>query len=117
MSEYATREDFRVMETYSFRDKLMEIHRHVVAETDKSRMNAICEHYEIDLSELLEWIEWKRKKPKTNADRIRAMTDEELASKFEHIQLEAVKAYGNDELLLAGELYEYWLKWLKKEVG
>ena len=50
-----------------------------------------------------------------NGDSIRAMTDEELASKFEHIQLEAVKAYGNDELLLAGELYEYWVKWLQQE--
>ena len=54
-------------------------------------------------------------KPMTNGDRIRSMSDEELASKLELIQLEAVKAYGNDELLLAGELYEYWRKWLKQE--
>ena len=51
----------------------------------------------------------------SNADRIRAMSDEELASKLELIQLEAVKAYGNDEQLLAGELYEYWLNWLRQE--
>ena len=54
---------------------------------------------------------------KTNADRIRSMTDEELANKFEEIQLKTVKAYGNDDLLLKGELKKYWLDWLKQEVG
>lgn len=53
--------------------------------------------------------------PKTNADYIRAMSDEELADKFEEIQLKTVKAYGNDDLLLKGELKKYWLDWLKKE--
>ena len=51
----------------------------------------------------------------TNADRIRSMSDEELAGKFEEIQLQAAKAYGNDDMLLAGELREYWLGWLKHE--
>ena len=54
-------------------------------------------------------------KPITNADRIRSMSDEELADKFEVIQLETVKAYGNDILLLKGELKKYWLDWLKEE--
>ena len=54
-------------------------------------------------------------KPKTNADRIRSMTDEELADKFEEIQLKTVKAYGNDDLLLKGELKKYWLAWLKQD--
>lgn len=52
---------------------------------------------------------------KTNFDRIRAMTDEELADKFEKIQLQTVKAYGNDDLLLQGELKKYWINWLKEE--
>lgn len=52
----------------------------------------------------------------TKADRIRAMTDEELADKFEEIQLKTAKAYGNDDLLLKGELKKYWLDWLKQEV-
>lgn len=52
---------------------------------------------------------------KTNADRIRMMTDEELADKFEEVQLNTVKAYGNDDILLAGELRKYWLDWLKQE--
>lgn len=51
----------------------------------------------------------------SNADRIRAMTDEDLAEKFEEIQLKTVKAYGNDDLLLKGELKKYWLDWLKEE--
>ena len=51
----------------------------------------------------------------TNADRLRAMSDEELADKFEKIQLEAAKAYGNDDLLLKGELKKYWLDWLRQE--
>ena len=50
-----------------------------------------------------------------NGDAIRAMTDEELAEKFEEIQLKTVKAYGNDDLLLEGELKKYWIDWLKKE--
>lgn len=52
--------------------------------------------------------------PKTNADRIRAMTDEELADKFEEVQLNTVKAYSNDDKLLAGELRKYWLDWLRQ---
>lgn len=56
-------------------------------------------------------------KPQANADRIRSMSDEELADKFEEIQLKTVKAYGNDDLLLKGELKKYWLDWLKQEVS
>lgn len=54
---------------------------------------------------------------RTNADRIRAMNDEELADKFEEIQLKTANAYGDDDLLLKGELKKYWLDWLKKEVS
>lgn len=58
---------------------------------------------------------WKYKDElKTNADRIRNMSDEELADKFEEIQLKTIKAYGNDDLLLKGELKKYWLDWLKQ---
>lgn len=54
-------------------------------------------------------------KPATNADRIRSMSDEELAGKFEEVQLNTIKAYGNDDMLLAGELRKYWLDWLKQK--
>ena len=61
---------------------------------------------------------WKDKDGlKTNANRIRFMTDEELADKFEEIQLKTAKAYGNDDLLLKGELKKYWLDWLSKEAN
>ena len=59
--------------------------------------------------------EFQNRKPITNADLIRSMADEELADKLEEIQLQAAKAYGNDDLLLKGELKEYWLEWLRKE--
>ena len=54
---------------------------------------------------------------KTNADRIRTMMDEELAEKFEEIQLQIVKTYGNDHLLLKGKLKKYWLGWLRQEAN
>lgn len=56
----------------------------------------------------------KPRKSITNADRIRAMSDEEPADKFEEVQLNTVKVYGNDDMLLAGELRKYWLDWLRK---
>jgi len=46
----------------------------------------------------------------TNADRIRAMTDEELAEWIVEVECEAYRldgTYGSD----------YWLKWLKQEVS
>lgn len=60
-------------------------------------------------------VQYEPPQPQTKADLIRAMSDEELADKFEEIQLKTVKAYGNDDLLLKGELKEYWLDWLKQE--
>lgn len=51
----------------------------------------------------------------SNADRIRAMSDKELADKFEEVQLNTIKTYSNDHILLAGELRKYWLDWLREE--
>lgn len=58
--------------------------------------------------------EWKRKnppiqrKPKTNADRIRSMSDEELAAWIaEH---PVVAAYDNNN-----QQHRRWLDWLKQE--
>lgn len=59
-------------------------------------------------------INTKLTKP-SNADKLRSMSDEELADKFEEIQLKTVKAYGNDDLLLKGELKKCWLDWLREE--
>ena len=46
-------------------------------------------------------------KPVTNADRIRAMTDDELAEFFEKVE----NAVGNDNRLFRNG----WLDWLKQE--
>ena len=58
--------------------------------------------------------EWKRKnppiqrKPITNADRIRSMTDEELANKISGLESFALTCGG-------GWPPEKWLGWLRKE--
>lgn len=91
---------------------------------EKSCFN--CKHYDQPSFEMKEfcweclrqeevYALWERK-PITNADIIRAMSDEKLADKLEEIQLKTAKAYGNDDLLLKGELKKYWLDWLKQKV-
>ena len=72
----------RVEETYNWRGDVMEITRRIVHVTDESRLSNIANHFEVDLSEIREFLEMKQqqqRKPHTNADRIRSMTDEELA--------------------------------------
>lgn len=58
--------------------------------------------------------EYYKPKPRTNADRIREMTDEELAKLF------PLPDCPNGSLCLwedgIGFCYDCWLKWLKKEV-
>ena len=78
-------DSFRVEEAYNWRDDLMEITRRIVHETDEARLNNIAEHFEVDLSEIREFLKMKqrqKRKPKTKADRIRAMSDEELADEL-----------------------------------
>ena len=68
----------------------MEISRRIVHETDGARLSNIADHFKVDLSEIREFIEMKRLtkwKAITNADRIRGMTDEELAAWLERIRL------------------------------
>ena len=72
-------DSFRVEEAYSWRDDIMEITRLIVHETDEARVNNIAEHFEVDLSEIREFLEAKMGKPATNGDRIRQMSDEKLA--------------------------------------
>ena len=91
-----------VRENYAWQDDILLIEQERETELDNRRMNVICYHFDIDMSELREWLNTKRKR-KTNADRIRSMTDEELA----------------EELRLWGDgmwTYEDWLDWLKEEV-
>jgi hypothetical protein len=57
-----------------------------------------------------EWRKWNavQTKPITNADRIRAMTDEELAKKMSGLESFALTCGG-------GWPPEKWLNWLKQE--
>lgn len=72
-------DSFRVEEAYNWRDDIMEITRQIVHETDEARLNNIAEHFEVDLSEIRDFLEMKRKKmqkPQTNADLIRSADSE-----------------------------------------
>ena len=56
-------------------------------------------------------------KPLTNADRIRAMTDEELADVFDHVQGDAfLVGIGQRKNSLYPGAGISWLDWLKQEV-
>lgn len=77
-------DSFRVEEAYSWRDDIMEITRRIVHDTDEARLSNIADHFEVDMSEIREYLEMKRQQKykqnkQTNADHIRAMSDEELA--------------------------------------
>ena len=48
----------------------------------------------------------------TNADRIRAMTDEKMAYLFANFD----EWTHEDETLTKQQVVEYWLNWLKQEV-
>ena len=105
-----------VKEEYSFHDNIMDICRKIEDEADRVKMNAICDHYQLDLSEMLEWIEHKRKPVKTNADKIRNMTDEKIASLICNIKITGCPdgMYNTswcDDMSCA----ECWLDWLKQE--
>lgn len=49
-----------------------------------------------------------KRKPKTNADKIRAMTDEELAKFIEQMEVQGYVLHGTFGA-------DYWLDWLKQE--
>ena len=56
------------------------------------------------------------KKPKTNADRIRAMTDEELAEWFLKIAACPCDAMNDGCALNDDTCKQAWLDWLRKEI-
>lgn len=53
------------------------------------------------------------KKPMTNADRIRAMTDEELAAQLYLLRLDALRLEGYEGFI---ETKDEVLDWLKEEI-
>ena len=111
----------RVEETYNWRDDVMEITRRIVHETDEARLSNIANHFEVDLSEIRAFLEMKQqqqqRKPITNADRIRVMTDEELAEWLaKHNERSAVcPNFGAHDC--QASCRQCWLDWLKEEAG
>ena len=119
----------RVEETYNWRDDVMEITRRIVHETDEARLSNIANHFEVDLSEIRAFLEMKQqqqRKPQTNADRVRAMTGEELAAFF--AQQKYRKPVFDGWLPLCNHVMgprtchedgceTCWLDWLKQEVN
>jgi hypothetical protein len=112
-------DSFRIEEAYNWRDDIMEITRRIVHETDKARLNNIAEHFKVDLSEIREFFEMKRKKmqkPQTNADAIRSMTDEELVEIFANNECGYCRIH--DFCFAKGlaiDCEDAWLDWLKQE--
>lgn len=101
-------DSFKVEEAYNWRDDVMEITRRIVHETDEARLSNIANHFEVDLSEIRAFLEMRQhqqRKPQTNADRIRSLSDEELADElyFWHF---SIFCRSDEEIL----------KWLKAEV-
>lgn len=113
-------DSFRIEEAYNWRDDIMEITRRIVHETDEAWFNNIAEHFEADLSEIRDFLEMKRKKmqkPQTNADRIRGMTDEELAEFLGKVTAGGygMCAPGHYDCTGKDSCAPCWLDWLKEE--
>lgn len=112
---------YRIEEAYNWRDDIMEITRRIVLETDEARLNNIAEHFEVDLSEIREFLGMKRRKMQghqTNADRIRAMTDEELDKFLGEVQWDVANYCGGvtqKQEYPVPEQRGAWLDWLKQE--
>jgi len=110
-------DSFKIAEIYQWHDDLMEITRAIVRGTDEARLVNIADHFEVDLSEIREWIEEKKKrkfaKPQTNADRIRAMSGEELAAWFIKIQDDTADYIDGQYSRNLPATSESWALWLK----
>lgn len=105
-----------VQEAYSWHNDIMEITRRIVHETDEARLSNIADHFEVDLSEIREFLEKKRRdklKKKTHFDELQGMSAEELA--WELARICRMPFYRVDS-----EIDEYevdcWAKWLRQEV-
>ena len=110
-------EHYTVEEYYSWEEDIFRVTHELIQELDNKRLTVICDHYNIDMSELREWLATKRKW-KTNADRIRNMSDEELASLFGSTCDcdNACCFIHNKGVSCMNGCEAAWLEWLKKEV-
>ena len=77
-ADLSVRKEYATKICWEWQNDIMHEFHAIVEEVDNKRNVQICDHFKIDLSELREFIDRKRK-PQTNADRIRQMTNDELA--------------------------------------
>lgn len=103
----------KTFETYSWQVDQMDIVRHIILELDNQRIHEIADHFKCDLSEIREWLD-RKNKPQTNADRIRSMTDEELAQVVRN-PCDIVDHYPAGWCKERNCGYKCALEWLKQE--
>ena len=82
----------------------------------------LCDRCKIEASCLLNYdgklCRKNRTVEPTNADRLRAMTDEELATWIDRIQADAYeRGMMETPIVDYPNIYSEWLDWLKQEVG
>ncbi len=109
-----------IQEAYSWHNDIMEITRRIVHETDEARLSNIADHFEVDLSEIREFINKKQREKlgqlgkKTHFDEIKGMSEEELAWELARIRCMPFRRVDS-------EIDEYevdcWAKWLKQEAN
>ena len=105
-------------ESYEWSKDLLKITQKIVNTIDQKRSGEICRHFECDLSDFREWLSIPRRQyPITNADIIRAMTDEELADRIMvYIRCDASEREFHIECNPLMTCRGVWLEWLKQEV-
>ena len=106
-----------IQEAYSWHNDIMEITRRIVHETDEARLSNIADHFEVDLSEIREFINKKQREKlgkKTHFDEIREMDVEELAWELARI---CRMPFYKDDSEIDGYEVDCWAKWLKQEAN
>lgn len=106
-----------IEEAYDWQDDIMRITRRIVNEMDEKRLNNIAEHFEVDLSEIREFINLKyRQKAKTltHYDQICEMSVEEMAEWAAELSCHPA---ANRETCIDHDrdCEDCWLDWLKDE--
>lgn len=115
-----------VEEECSWHADLMEIARRVVDSTEEERLKNVAEHFEVDLSEIREYLENKKQavgKKRTKFERIKAMTMEEMVNFLRGLIREAQLGSMDEKgvvparYLTLGDYSECeripWTEWLK----
>ena len=116
--------DIKIDKEFSWpHEESLRITMKMVETFDNMVINEVATHFDCDLSDFKEWLEIKKRVANghgTNADRIRSMTDEELAewmsanareyTSFRYFEAGVIEDYGDHGLIA-----KCWLDWLKEE--